>query len=115
VTVEETARVAMLLPPAPPARPPLLVPPPAPSTSTWTEVTPAGGVQVPEPAAQVTITVVVPDSLHVPVEFAPTVAGEAKNPTTTANAAAMVHHPARETKLRRITPPMPTLENIPSA
>ena len=114
MSAEETARVVMLLPPAPPARPPLLVPPPAPSTSTWTEVTPAGGVQVPEPAVQVTVTVDVPDSLHVPVEFARAGADEAKKPTTTANAAAIVHHPARETKPRPSGPPIPILKNIPS-
>jgi hypothetical protein len=34
------------------------------------EVIPAGGVQVPEPAVQVTVTVVVPDSLHVPAAWA---------------------------------------------
>ena len=61
--------MVLLLPPAPPALV-LPLPPPAPSTSTWAEVTPAGGVHVPEPFVQVTVTVVVPDSLQVPVAWA---------------------------------------------
>jgi hypothetical protein len=41
-----------------------LAPPAAPWTSTLAWVTPAGGVQVPEPTVQVTVTVVVPDWLQ---------------------------------------------------
>ena len=62
--------MVMLLPPVPALPPESPWVPPAPSTSTATEVNPAGGVQVPEPLVQVTVTVVVPDSLHVPVLMA---------------------------------------------
>jgi hypothetical protein len=72
VLLEETFNVAVTLPPAPPSVAPLLpLPPWPPSTSTETEVTPAAGVHVPDPAVHVTVTVVVPASLHVPVVAAP--------------------------------------------
>jgi hypothetical protein len=41
-----------------------LAPPAAPWTSKLAWVTPPGGVQVPEPTVQVTVTVVVPDWLQ---------------------------------------------------
>jgi len=81
---EDTGSIAVTFPPAPPIVPPL-PPPRPPSTSTDAEVTPAGGVQVPIPTVQVTVTVVVPASLHVPVDIADAVGtpGAANAPTTT--------------------------------
>ena len=111
--IEDTVSVAVLLPPVPPgSKNPL--PPPAPLTSTWADVTPAGGVQVPEPTVQVTVIVVVPDSMQVPVGLAPAGADAARNPTATA----IADSPVRAEKPRRIvrsTVPRNTVPSLPLA
>jgi hypothetical protein len=70
VVADDTATVAVVWPPVPPRAPEPPAPPAAPWRSKLADVTPAGGVQVPEPTVQVTVTVVVPASVQVPVTAA---------------------------------------------
>jgi hypothetical protein len=120
VLPEDTASVAVALPPAPPTAPtrglPVGTDPPwPPSTSTVADVTPAGGVHDPTPeftaAEQVTVIVVVPDSVHAPIELAAAGAEHASKPTATATVTDADQSHTHEGSPRPSKRPAPNLDN----